>query len=826
MVSTGRGVLPLEDLLRRQWANMVFQTGETPLDQPDHHRCCVLEHLPVLLPRPHEARTDRLHLDPYLQGLLGPSQHRPDRLHQPMRCEDRQNRRHPLHTTRLMRDLRRRMVWDRQAGHQWQDHLREHQASPFDYLQDFLPKRCHRHTCPPSIRKGSTRSCIPMSPSGFASSRISMPMMALEHRLLRRSMAYFCVKRSSIFHGSARPASCLVSGSLTACALHLRTTAKDTPTDAWIRSNMDNIQWRWPACSCQAPQRIIDYIVYHPCTILCTASRPWSTQSYLSACNAELHIPTPRALRGYRCYMLQRSPSHILDTAVPGPKPGRREIISRVSCCDTLIHHATSLDFIYHNKIAQEPRVGGSADQQPPVVHHMTTASVLHMGTKHNGQAANLGSSVWTAEAEATEDFILVLYIHRIHALYPPYTLTGSLLSCTLLPGTDLYTPCLGPPIFGSPAGVPFCLRSSSSQGQAVTAPRRNTICSLCPHLMCRSCPLRCLKLTISHRLLAPCLSDMLGRLNWLRSGPAGPMQTWCTPPHHISVHITLACRVLTASLRCHSQQAQHGQGSPIGLILCTPLSAPFPAPILYQSTPSLYTQSSNMGRNGPSPSAKLKSSRRPPSRFRNPTAGAEGAVGAAQPSAKATSATWNRPQASTGWGEAWMWNERDADWGDGWSTTTQATAGWWTGQWQNQWDGQQWTCRVPPPPPPPAKRRSVTSPEREAGQQEQTESKLATPGSSQDQAMPVLHSTSTGSAATGSVTPGSTLHTVKEELPNSDDESGESTGGTDPGAAAQPPITASGQHHVGLDQLPHSSTSAMETRGSHLATPALSPCG
>ncbi|CAE7458415.1 unnamed protein product [Symbiodinium natans] len=218
------------------------------------------------------------------------------------------------------------------------------------------------------------------------------------------------------------------------------------------------------------------------------------------------------------------------------------------------------------------------------------------------------------------------------------------------------------------------------------------------------------------------------------------------------------------------------------------------------------------MGRNGPSPSAKLKSSRRPPSRFRNPTAGAEGAVGAAQPSAKTTSATWNRPQASTGWGEAWMWNERDADWGGGWSTTTQATAGWWTGQWQNQWDGQQWTCRVPPPPPPPAKIRSVTSPEREAGQQEQTESKLATPGSSQDQAMPVLHSTSTGSAATGSVTPGSTLHTVKEELPNSDDESGESTGGTDPGAAAQPPITASGQHHVGLDQLPHSSTSAMET--------------
>ena len=95
----------------------------------------------------------------------------------------------------------------------------------------------------------------------------------------------------------------------------------------------------------------------------------------------------------------------------------------RVLCHDLSTRCPTTLDMTYCNSIAQEPRVGGSADQQPPVVHHMTTAHVPQKGTKHNGQATHLGFLDWTAEAEATGNLIPMLHGFVIYALYPLHTL-------------------------------------------------------------------------------------------------------------------------------------------------------------------------------------------------------------------------------------------------------------------------------------------------------------------------------------------------------------------------------------------------------------------
>ena len=558
-----------------------------------------------------------------------------------------------------------------------------------------------------------------MSPSGFASSRTSRTALLMtppEHRLPHPSNAYVNARLRLIITGSAQRVSSSATCPFTARARTSCTIEKDTPLDAWVYDINQTTQKQWRVHTCQVLQRGHARTLYHQRLTWDAWSRPCAAQLYLTAGATGHCILRPYVLRGHRTSSTsQRSPYHILHTAVPGPKPGRREFTGRVLCSTLLKLYATALDIQHGNMIAQEPRVGGSADQQPPVVQHRAAASILSTGTKHNGQATHLGSQIWTAEAGATRVITLTLHVYRIHALYPSHILLVGQLLPTSMPGPDspIYAVCFGDLTFRMPTDPALRLRSTLLQGQAVTAPKRNTTFSLCPHLMCRSCLLRCWKLTINYNCLrhmhhdgsARCPPGMNGPSRWSRFGPAGPRPILCKTPYHFRENVFLACRVSTTPLRCNPLLAQYSKG-PIGQTTCILLSALHPVPIQHPFTLAPHT-CGEMGRNGPSPSAKLKSSRRPPSRFRHPATGTAGAGDAASSSAKATPPAWRSPQADQGWREAWAWEASDTGWGSAWSATDEATASWW-----NQWDGQQWTSRMPPPPPPPPKRSGVPSTE------------------------------------------------------------------------------------------------------------------
>ena len=280
---------------------------------------------------------------------------------------------------------------------------------------------------------------------------------------------------------------------------------------------------------------------------------------------------------------------------------------------------------------------------------------------------------------------------------------------------------------------------------------------------MCRSCPLRCWQLTILLFQIHPsesvlCSLGANSSLHWLWFDAAGPLQSLGAPLLIDTVQVSLMCPAPTTLLSSTTTLAQLDQGLPSGSVLHKTSGTPYPDHVQYSSS---HARPSDMGRNGPSPSAKLKSSRRPP------TQGGDDHAGTTSAPAKATPANQGEQQADNGWGTAWTWETRAANWNNDWRAAHATNAGWWTGQWNAQWDQRQWTSRVPPPPPPPpVKRRNVTSAEHTASQQEGTEALTARAGSSQDHAMPSQQSSSTSSAA-----PVCTLPTVKEEQRNSPEE-------------------------------------------------------
>ena len=418
--------------------------------------------------------------------------------------------------------------------------------------------------------------------------------------------------------------------------------------------------------------------------------RPWAIRSYLSGCDTKPCQAHPYAMRGHkRCSKLQYSPPHTTTTAVPGPKPGRRESMHRVLRHALSTRCPTILDMTYDNLIAQEPRVGGSADQQPPVVHHMTTAHVPQKGTKHNGQATHLGFLDWTAEAEATGNPIPMLHGFGIHALYPLHTLIDDQSLFPSLSGPVLSLDALlcGDTILEPQNKAELCFRSAFLQGQAVTAPCWHAPSLACPLLMCRSYPLRCLQQTIpliqihsTESVL--CSLGVNGSLYWPWLAAEGLLHSLDAPQLRATVQVSLMCPTSAILLNLIISLAQLEQGPHGGSDLHEIFGTPYPDHVQYLSTLASHARPSDMGRNGPSPSAKLKSSRRPPSRFRNPSQGGDNHVDTTSVPAKASPANQGDHWADNGWGTAWTWESSDTNWNSDWKAAHAANAGWWTGQW------------------------------------------------------------------------------------------------------------------------------------------------